>query len=318
MPQLDSHGRSASCQSPVGESPAPTPIAGRERRLKLRPFSLQRFGRGAFAVYTLKGGYISEDMHLFELLSSLRGRVAAPLTKSEIVHLLHHPLLPGQLLFRLLQTKVGLFQSASVAVDSFRGIVLISDVPEALENMAASLREEVHFPIEILDIKHVGSDVSSHLVVAYLESYRASLVRSLHARYGSANSENLILISYIDRRNFLIDNLYSSVHGTPCHFCRRAWMDEDTAGLESHNSDPWMGFMSQMAATENDISPSLPISAVERGFLLFHLYRTVRDLVSSFASPLTHDRAMAAARIFIRTGEMRTSTIPHHPGCDCL
>lgn len=288
-----------------------------EEEFKLRPFSLQKFGDRAFALFTIKGGHLFDDQRLYDLLLTLQSNWNTPLSKCKIITLLKHPEISGDALFTELQKEAGLFQRATTQHYAPRGVAFVSDYSEASEDIVCALQEEISIPVRPVRPNEPYS-ASEHLIVGYFEKYRPSLVRSIYAQYGNPAQKNLLLTAYVDRRDLLIDGLYSPLHGTPCHFCRRGWLEEDFRDHDVLKADRWTALMSRLKEQQEDASSSLPISALERGLALFHVHRVARNLLSPFSPIQSHDIIVMGSKINLGTGDVRVGPVSHHPACTCL
>ena len=129
----------------------------------------------------------------------------------------------------------------------------------------------------------------------------------------------MFLLGYIRRGNF-IDGLHSPAHGTPCHFCRMAWLADDERCVmgpsETTRGDSWYRFRRKLGAHGIECSPSCrqPGGA---GLALFHGQASL-SLVSSFAAMTPPDLAQAARTVSLSSGQVGIVAVAHHPLCACL
>jgi McbB family protein len=129
---------------------------------------------------------------------------------------------------------------------------------------------------------------------------------------------NLFITSYIFRRSLIIDSLYSEEIATPCHFCRFDRLPSTNRDPRAPSQDGWLSFAETLQRSFPDFPFSLPISAIERGFVTYLLCKRAESLVGTTQSPLSHDQISETLSVDLETSSITSEYVLHFPYCECL
>lgn len=202
---------------------------------------------------------------------------------------------------------------ALLSKERFENVFIVSDSKEIQNHLSAYLTE-IHGIKTYINSLAMINDKS--LILNFNQIYDPQTINDIYAI--SAHTNAWVLSSYLVHHYLIIDNIFNTEKGSPCHFCNLQRFNNVVLSKNNLKQTSWINYCRRLI--ENDINtiPAITVGKIELGLILFWLARSVRNFIDVQGCTLFVDDIYRYNVINLINAEAHHEHATHWSFCKCL
>lgn len=281
------------------------------QQLLIKQFEIIAEQQGGAFLYTPEVTAHLTNKKLISLLQTLKAHSLQKIDLKQLNELIDQYDLTETSVKQYLQRDLKILSLLSK--DRFEKIFIISDSKEIQNHLSAYLTETHGIKTYINSLAMIDE---KSLVLIFNQIYDPQTINDVYAI--AAHTNAWVLSSYLIHHYLMIDNIFNSEKGAPCHFCNLQRFNNIVISKNNIKQTSWINYCRRLLENDIESLPAITVGKIEIGLILFWLARTIRNFIDVQGCTLFVNDIYRYSAINLHNAEAHHEHATHWSFCKCL
>lgn len=249
---------------------------------------------------------------LVALLKNIYYEKTVELNESSLDYLINRHQLPFSSVKEYLMTELKIISSLSA--QRFNKLFIYSDDTFISEYLTQHFRQG--YGLDVVITQELEALTTHSLLIVFQAKYHSEKVEKVYAACHQHHA--WMVTAYLASHYLIIDNIFNSEKGVPCHFCNFYRHQHLVSSTNNLKKTSWINFSRRMLLEDKPVLPAMPFTSIEQGLITFWLARILKNYLDPHGINLLLNDMGKYHWINLLTGEMNQEQAVHWAFCQCL